>query len=90
MYTHIIGLDDELRDIFEYGIWFQVNVVGMADDRKSLTHDHKNIYRKHHRVRGILVDSLPHFEHIKIIDKSIAHTTFKSIYATYEGNQQVQ
>lgn len=87
MYTHIIGLDDELWDIFENGVNFHIDGVGMVADRKSLTLDQIKIYRKHHRVRGILVDALPYSEYIKIIDKSTAHTIFKSLCATYEGNQ---
>lgn len=90
MYTHIIGLDDELWDILEHVIDIKVNGVGMVSDIKSLTPSQKKIYRKHHRVRGILVDDLPHYEYIKIIDKFIAKTIFKSLCATYEGNQQVQ
>lgn len=90
IYTHLIGLDDELWDILEDIIYIQVNSVGMVSDRNSLTPAQKKIYRKHHRVRGILVDVLPHSEYIKIIDKSTTKTIFKSLYDTYEGNQQVQ
>lgn len=50
----------------------------------------KNIYRKHHRVIGILVDALPHYEYIQVFDKSTTHTIFKYICATYEGNKQVR
>lgn len=70
MYTHIIGLNDKLWDILEDSIDIQVNGVGMVFDGKFLTPDQKKIYRKHHRVRGILVDALPLSEYIKIIDKS--------------------
>ncbi|XP_050915307.1 uncharacterized protein LOC127130322 [Lathyrus oleraceus] len=90
MYTHIISLDDEFWDILEDDINIQVNGVGMVSDRKSLTPSQKNIYRKHHRVKDILVDVLPHSEYIQIIDKSTARTIFKSLCATYEWNQQVQ
>ena len=86
MYTYIISLDDEMWDILEDGIDFQVNDVGMVSDRKSLTPNHKNIYRKHHRVIGIIVDAFPRSKYIKIIDKSTAKTIFKSLCATYEGN----
>lgn len=89
MYTHIISLDDELWDIMEYDINIQVKSVGMVSDKKSLTHAQKKIYRKHHRVRGILLDPLPHSEYIKIIDKSESQTIFKSQCDTYEGNRQV-
>lgn len=58
MYTHVICLDDELWEILEDGINIQVNGVGMVSGRKSLTLEQKKIYKKHHRVRGILVDAL--------------------------------
>lgn len=35
MYTHIIGLDDELWDILEDGINFEVDGVCMVTDRKK-------------------------------------------------------
>lgn len=69
MYTYIIGLDDMLCDILEEGINIKVNDVRMVKDRKTLTPDQKKIYRKPHRFRGILIEALPHFEYIKIIDK---------------------
>lgn len=72
MYTHIFGLDDELWDILEDDIDFQVNGVRIVSNRKSLTLDQKKICRKHHRVKGILIDALPHYEYIKTIDKSTA------------------
>lgn len=90
MDTHIIDLDDELWDILEDDIDIEVNRVGMVSDRKSVTHAQKNIYIKHHKVISILVDALPHYEYIKIIDKSISTTIFKSLCVIYEGNQQVQ
>lgn len=90
MYTHIIGLDDELWDILEDGIGIQTSGVGMVYDRKYLTLAQKKIYIKHHWVRGILVDALPHSKYIQIIDKSTSKNIFESLCATYEGNQQVQ
>lgn len=60
IYTHIIGLEDELWHIFEDYINFEVDGVGMVTDRKNLTPVQKKVYRKHHRVRHILVESLPH------------------------------
>lgn len=47
MYTHIICINDKLWDIMKDGINIQVNGVGMVSDRKSLTPEHKKIYRKH-------------------------------------------
>ncbi|XP_050909755.1 uncharacterized protein LOC127123595 [Lathyrus oleraceus] len=90
MYTHIIGLYDELWDILEDGIDIPVNGVRMATDKKSLTPAQKKTYRKHHRVKGILVDIIRHSEYIKIIDKFTTKTIFESLCATYEGNQQVK
>ena len=84
MYTYIIGLDDELWDILEDGIDIAIDSVGMVVDRKTLTPTQKKIYRKHHRVRGILVDALPHAEYLKIIDKSSAKTIFNSLCSTYK------
>lgn len=88
IYTYIISLDDDLWDILEDGIDIQVNEVGMVSGRKSLTPAQKKIYKKLLIVRGVLVDVLPHYEYIIIIDKSTAQTIFKSISATYEGNEQ--
>lgn len=62
----------------------------MLTDRKNLTRAQKNVYRKHHRVKGILVEYLPHLEYIKIIEKSTAKTVFESLCATYERSQQVK
>lgn len=90
MYTHIIGLDDDLQEIIEDGIDIQVNGAGMVTNRKSLTHAQKKTYKKHHRVKGIFVYVLPHSEYIKIIDKSTSKTIFDSLCATYERNQQVK
>lgn len=59
----------------------------MAANRKNLTHTEKNIYRNHHRVRGVLVDDLPHYEYLKIINKSTVKTIFESLVTTYEDNQ---
>lgn len=77
-------------DILEDDIDIPVNGVGMVTDRKILTSAHKKAYKKHHRVRGILVDALPHSEYIKIIHKSTVKTIFESFIATYEGNQWVK
>ncbi|CAI8598810.1 unnamed protein product [Vicia faba] len=90
MYTHIKGLDDELWDILEDGIVFAIDEVGTMADRKSLTPTQKNIYRKPYRVRRFLIDNLPHSEYLKILEKSTAKTIFKSLRASYEGNQQVK
>lgn len=86
MYTHIIGLDDEMWDILEDDNDIPFNGVDMVSDSKTLIPAPKKVYRKYHRVKGILIDDLPHSEYIKIIYKSTVKTIFKSICATYEGN----
>lgn len=62
----------------------------MVKDKKNLTPAQKKIYRKHHKVRGILIEALPHYEYIKIIDKSTVKTIFESLCSAYEGNQLVK
>lgn len=62
----------------------------MLTDRKKSTATQKKIYKKHHRVRGILVEVLPHTEYTKIGDRSTGKSIFESLYSTYEGNQQVK
>lgn len=90
MYTHTIDVDDELWYIIKDGIDVPIDGVRMVADRKSLTPSQKKIYRKYHRVRFILVDSLPHSEYLKIIKKSTAKTIFESLVTTYEGNYYVK
>ena len=67
---------DDMWEILDNGIDIPVNELGVADDTKSLTLAQKNTFRKHHRVRRILVEALPHTEYIKIIDKSTGKTIF--------------
>lgn len=83
MCTYIIDLDDELWDILEDGINIEVNGVVTVKDSKTLTLTQKKNYRKHHRVRGILIEALPHSEYIKIIDTFAATTIFESFCPTY-------
>lgn len=66
MYTHIIGVDDELWDILEDGIDIPVDRIRMVADRKSLTPAQNKTYRKHHKMCGILVDDLPYSKYLKI------------------------
>ena len=87
MYTRIIGLYDEL---WEDGTNFEVDGVGMVTNRNNLTPAQKKVYIRYHRVRVILVESLPYSDYIKIIDKSTAKTIFESLCSTYEGNQQAK
>lgn len=90
MYTHIIGLDDELWYVLKDGIIIEVDGFGMVNDRKTLTPNQNKTYRKHHRARGVIVDSLPHYEYKNIIEKSTSKTTFGSLCVTSNGNQQVK
>jgi hypothetical protein len=55
-----------------------------------LTPAQRKIYKKHHRVRGILVDALPHAKYIEIVDRSTAKSIFESLCYTHEGNQEVK
>ena len=88
LYSHIIGIDDELWDIIEDGIDIEVHDEGETD-MKKLTDAQKKVYKKHHRVRGIMCDAIPHEEFMKISNKSTAKTIFESLCSSYEGNQKV-
>ena len=58
-------------------------------DRRSLNVI-KKMYKKHHIVRGTLVDVLPHAKYMKIVYRSTTKCIFESFWATYEGDQQVK
>src|SRR4030042_6598637 len=90
LYSHIVGIDDELWDIIEDGIDIEVDDEGKCIDRKKLTEAQKKVYKKHHRVRGIMCGVIPHEEFVKICNKSTAKTIFESLCSSYEGNQQVR
>jgi hypothetical protein len=90
MCSYIRGVDDELWDIVEDGTNFEVDEEGMMADRKKLTITQKKIYKKHHKVREIWVDVLPHVEYMKIGDKSTAKVIFESLFSTYGGNHHVK
>ena len=76
MYSHIIGVDDNLWDITRDGFSLPLDHEGMVVDRKSQSQDRRKIYRNHHRVRGILVKARSHSEYTKIVDKSTAKVIF--------------
>jgi len=45
MYSHIIGMDDELWDILEEGVGdLKLDEEGVALDRKAHTAEQKNLY----------------------------------------------
>jgi hypothetical protein len=57
MYRHIMGIDEELWDILEDGVDNLVlDEKGVAADRKKHIAAQKKLYKKHHKIRGILVD----------------------------------
>jgi len=60
MYSHIICVYDELWDIIEDGVSYVVDHEGVMVDRKSIFDVERKTYKKHHIVRGILVEALPH------------------------------
>ena len=62
---------------------------GSAIDRKKHTATQKKMYKKHHKIKGILVAALPHTGYLKMSDKSTAKAMFASLCANYEGNKKV-
>jgi len=91
MYSHIMGMDDELWDILEEGVGdLKLDEEGAALDRKAHTAEQKKLYKKHHTIRGILVAALPHKEYLKMSDKSTAKAMFTSLCSLYEGNKKVR
>ena len=81
MYSYIMGLDEELWDILEEGV-----VV----DRKKHTPAQKKLYKKHHKIRGIFVASIPRTEYMKMSDKSTTKAMFASFCANFEGSKKVR
>jgi len=89
MYSHIMGMDDELWDILEDGVVdLKLDEEGVALDRKAHTAEQKKLYKKHHTIRGILVVALPHKEYLKMSDKSTTKAMFTSLCSLYEGNKK--
>jgi hypothetical protein len=58
--------------------------------RKLFSTEQKKLYKKHHKVKGILTGALTHAEFLKIMDKSSAKSIWDSPCSTYEGNKQVE
>jgi len=48
------------------------------------------MYKKHHKIRGILVAALPHNEYLKMSDKSTTKAMVASLCSNYEGNKKVK
>ena len=91
MYSHIMGMDDELWDILEKGVGdLKLDEEGPSLDRKTHTAEQKKLYKKHHTIRGILVAALPHEEYLKMSEKSTAKAMFASLCSLYEGNKKVR
>ncbi|WJX12733.1 hypothetical protein P8452_03195 [Trifolium repens] len=93
IYSHLIGLDDELWDLVEEGVTFQgLDEKGRlsVEERKKFTPTDKKLYKKHHRVKDLLIGCITHDEYLKITDKSTAKSIYDSLCSTYEGNKQVQ
>jgi hypothetical protein len=64
-----LNIDDELLDIIEDGIDIPIDEEGVAIDRKKHTIIHKKLYKKPHKVRGVIVAALSHSEYLKLGDK---------------------
>ncbi|KAK2434968.1 gag-protease polyprotein [Trifolium repens] len=93
IYSHLIGLDDELWDLVEEGVTFKgLDEKGKlsVEERKKFTPTDKKAYKKHHKVKDLLIGCITHDEYLNITDKSTAKSIYDSLCSTYEGNKQVQ
>ncbi|KAK2409948.1 gag-protease polyprotein [Trifolium repens] len=93
IYSHLIGLDDELWDLVEEGVTFKgLDEKGKlsVEERKKFTPTDKKAYKKHHKVKDLLIGCITHDEYLKITDKSTAKSIYDSLCSTYKGNKQVQ
>jgi len=91
MYCFIIWLYEELWEVLEDGVGdVALDEEGVAIDRKKHTAAQKKLYKKHHKIKDILVAALPHVEYLKMSDKSTANAMFASLCANYEGNKKVR
>ncbi|KAK2450384.1 hypothetical protein QL285_009503 [Trifolium repens] len=65
IYSHLIGIDDELWDLVEKGVTFQgLDERGKlsVEERKKFTNTEKKAYKKHHKVKDILIGCISHDE----------------------------
>ena len=91
MYSYIMGLDEELWDVLKEGVGdLSLDEEGAAIDRKKHTATQKKLYKKHHKIRDILVVALPHMEYLKMSDKYTTKAMFASLCANYESNNYVR
>ncbi|KEH19774.1 hypothetical protein MTR_8g468190 [Medicago truncatula] len=66
MYSYIMGLDEELWDVLEDGVAdLALDEEGAAIDRKKHIAGQKKLYKKHHKIRGILVATLLRIEYCR-------------------------
>ena len=63
---------------------------GAAIDRKKHPPAQKKLYKKHLKIRGIIVASIPRIEYMNMSDKSTAKAMFASLCAKYEGSKKVR
>lgn len=63
---------------------------GVVVDRKKHIANQKKLYKKHHKIIGILVPALPHKEYLNMSDKSTAKAMFASLCSNYEGDKKVR
>jgi hypothetical protein len=91
MYSHLMGLNEELWDVLEVGVGALVlDEEGAAVDTKKHTAAQKNLYKKHHKIRGILVVALPYKEYLKMSNKFTAKAMFASLCSNYEVTRKSQ
>jgi len=50
----------------------------------------KKLYKKHHKIKGILVAYIPHTKYMKMSDKSTVKAMFASLCANYECSKKVR
>ncbi|WJX67641.1 25S rRNA (cytosine(2870)-C(5))-methyltransferase [Trifolium repens] len=93
MYSHIMGIVCDLWDLVEDGVNFEnmdLEGVVSSQNRKSFTPTQKLEYKKHHSVKGMMTNAIPHDEYLKIGDKRTAKSIWDSLKSKYEGNKQVK
>jgi len=89
-YSYNVGLDEELWDILEDGVGdLDLDEEGPVVHRKKHTPAQKKMYRKHHKIRGSLVTTIPRAKYMKMSDKSTAKAMVSSLCANYEGSKKV-
>ncbi|MCI33519.1 aspartyl-tRNA synthetase, partial [Trifolium medium] len=86
LYSHIMGIDVDLWDIVEENIQFQnmdADGVISSANRKALMNEENELYKKHHKAKSILVNSISYLEYLKISDKSSAKSLWDFMCSTY-------